>query len=49
MEPSTGLVYVVSVVDLAEYQQEVEMELEVKATDPRGLFAKTKVEVSVED
>ncbi len=45
MEPSTGLVYVVSVVGLAEQLTEVE----VKAEDPRGLHATTKVEVSVED
>lgn len=44
VEPSSGLVYVVSAVDLAGEQTEVV----VKATDPRGLHATTKVEVSVE-
>ncbi|XP_051241018.1 protein dachsous-like [Dicentrarchus labrax] len=43
VEPSSGLVYVVSVVSLAGQQAAVE----VKATDPRGLQATTKVEVEV--
>lgn len=43
VEPSSGLVYVVSAVGLSGQLAEVE----VKATDPRGLYATTKVEVSV--
>ncbi|XP_051241011.1 protein dachsous isoform X1 [Dicentrarchus labrax] len=43
VDPSSGLVYVVSVVSLAGQQAAVE----VKATDPRGLQATTKVEVEV--
>lgn len=46
VEPSTGLVYVVSAVGLAE--QLAKVKVEVKATDPRGLNATTTVEVSVE-
>lgn len=42
--PSSGLVYVVSVEELAGTQEI----LEVKVTDPRGLEVTTKVEVSVE-
>lgn len=44
VEPSSGLVYVVSVEELAGTQEI----LEVKVTDPRGLEVATKVEVSVE-
>ncbi|XP_045903065.1 protocadherin Fat 4-like isoform X1 [Micropterus dolomieu] len=44
VEPSSGLVYVVSAVGLAGQQAQVE----VKATDPRGLEATTKVEVAVQ-
>ncbi|XP_070771479.1 protocadherin Fat 4 [Enoplosus armatus] len=44
VEPSSGLVYVVSAVGLAGQLAEVE----VKATDPRGLHATTKVEVAVQ-
>lgn len=43
VEPSSGLVYVVSVTDLSEQV----VKLEVRATDPRGLQASTSVEVSV--
>lgn len=43
VEPSSGLVYVVSLTDLSEEL----VQLEVRATDPRGLQASTRVEVSV--
>lgn len=43
VEPSSGLVYVTSVEALAGQL----IKLEVKATDPKGLQATTKVEVSV--
>lgn len=42
VDPSSGLVYVVSVTGLAGNTATVE----VKATDPRELYATTKVEVS---
>lgn len=45
VESSSGLVYVVSVVELNDDL----VELEVKATDPRGLSATAKVTVSVKD
>lgn len=45
MDPASGLVYVVSAVGLAESTVKVQ----VKATDPRGLHATAKLEVSVED
>ncbi|XP_074485330.1 protocadherin Fat 4 isoform X2 [Sebastes fasciatus] len=44
VEPSSGLVYVVSAVELAGQLAAVE----VKATDPRGLHATAKVEVEVQ-
>lgn len=44
VESSSGLVYVVSVADLAG----TKAILEVKVSDPTGLQAVTKVEVSVE-
>ena len=44
IDHSTGLVFVVSVTDLAGE----ETALQVKATDPKGLFATTKVEVSMD-
>ncbi|KAK2817525.1 hypothetical protein Q5P01_025716 [Channa striata] len=44
VDPSSGLVYVVSAAGLAGNTAA----LEVKATDPRGLSAVTKVEVSVQ-
>lgn len=44
VEPSTGLVYVVSAAGLDGQTVAVE----VKATDPRGLYATTKVEVVVQ-
>ncbi|XP_041840144.1 protocadherin Fat 4 [Melanotaenia boesemani] len=43
VDPASGLVYVVSATGLAGQTAA----LEVKATDPRGLFAKAKVEVVV--
>lgn len=43
VEPSSGLVYVVSAAGLSGQLAEVE----VRATDPRGLNATAKVEVSV--
>ncbi|XP_075905067.1 protocadherin Fat 4-like isoform X2 [Nelusetta ayraudi] len=43
VEPSSGLVYVVSVVDLAG----IKAKLEVKVSDPSGLEATTAVEVTV--
>ncbi|XP_028423953.1 protocadherin Fat 4-like [Perca flavescens] len=43
VEPSSGLLYVVSALGLAEQTAAVE----VKATDPRGLQATTRVEVEV--
>ncbi|XP_078146234.1 cadherin-23-like [Centroberyx gerrardi] len=45
VDASTGLVYVVSAEGLAGELTAVE----VKATDPKGLYATTKVEVSVDD
>nr|XP_046231679.1 protein dachsous isoform X5 [Scatophagus argus] len=44
VEPSSGLLYVVSVAELSEQLFEVE----VKATDPTGLHATAKVEVEVQ-
>lgn len=45
VDPSSGLVYVVSAAGLAGQTAAVE----VKATDPRGLSASARVEVSGED
>lgn len=45
VEPSSGLVYVVSAEGVAGQLATVD----VKATDPRGLHATTKVEVSVKE
>lgn len=45
VDSSSGHVYVVSVADLAGTQAT----LEVKVSDPRGLEAVTKVEVSVKN